>query len=262
MGGPRPDRIRERSDTPVKLCLRCGSPLPKGRRRYCSDECSRAAETERAASQYTPPGPRPGVYRDNMTCETCGVTYRGHIRSKRCPACQADKQRRDNAEYKRRAKAGKTRQIGSTDLCAQCGQPYIVSGSLQRYCPDCAAEAVLNNSRASRRAWNKDYYADPANRARKASARRIKDRLTYTCAICGKEFFAPSGTVTCSDECRAIYRSQYMQAYDADRAESRREYNKSRYAQRVDTPDKRAEYNRRQREAYARRKAAKEDTNA
>lgn len=109
----------------------------------------------------------------DRTCRQCGAVFRGGPRAWYCPSCRSERQREQNRRHKAK---GPDRPIGSTDICVVCGKPYIVNGSRQKYCPDCAYDAVRAVDRPSSRAWNqahKDTYY-PARNA-KRNAQRAAD---------------------------------------------------------------------------------------
>lgn len=141
-------------------------------------------------------------------CAMCGKEFVGYPRSKYCAACRPIAQREANRRHR---KNGTARPIGSTDTCANCGKPYIVNSSRQRYCPDCAKVVVPQNIKVSKRESRKEH-ADEINVAR---AERRKDRRI--CAVCGKPFSAPTPTVTCSSECAAELKRQRQARADAKR---------------------------------------------
>ena len=109
----------------------------------------------------------------DRTCRQCGAVFQGGPRAWYCPSCREERQR----ESSRRHKAnGTARPLGSTDYCAVCGKPYIVNSARQRYCADCAYDAVRAVDRPASRAWNqahKDTYY-PAKNA-KRNAQRAAD---------------------------------------------------------------------------------------
>lgn len=153
-----------------ETCAICGKPVPKPFRVYCSAAC--AAEGERRA-QYSANNShvRSGIYRW-LTCPDCGVTVWRHIKCKRCADCQAEANRIASKEYHAAKSRGHTRIIGDQYPCERCGQLYVLASGRQRYCPDCAAEAVTANVRAYKRAWNHDrYFSTPEGRAYKKSLR-------------------------------------------------------------------------------------------
>lgn len=243
-------------------CPICGHPVNPPRRTYCSAAC--ADEGRKARKRVTVHRKKPGgpVYYPR-TCPDCGQAYQGHIKSVRCPECQAEANLRHNAEYALRKRSGHTRPIGSTDLCQRCGQSYTVAGGLQRYCPACAPAAVLDNVRAASAAWNRAAYASPDAREAKNSKRRKAWNTPRPCALCGKLFVpgSPSQQL-CSDACRLARRRQVQHNSDARRAEKRSADGKARRRQESALPQAqrgqlREDRNAKARAAYARRKSRK-----
>lgn len=112
------------------------------------------------------------VVKDRV-CRQCGAVFRGGPRAWYCPSCREERQRESSRRYKAK---GPDRPLGSTDYCAVCGKPYIVNSARQRYCADCAYDAVRAVDRPASRAWNqahKDTYY-PAKNA-KRNAQRAAD---------------------------------------------------------------------------------------
>lgn len=138
----------------------------------------------------------------------CGKEFVGYPRSKYCAACRPIAQREANRRHR---KNGTARPIGSTDRCKNCGKPYVVASSRQRYCPDCAKVVVPQNVKAAKRESRKER-ADEINAAR---AERRKDRRI--CAVCGKPFSAPTPTVTCGAECASELKRQRQARADVKR---------------------------------------------
>lgn len=147
-------------------------------------------------------------------CAMCGKEFVGYPRSKYCAACRPIAQREANRRHR---KNGTARPIGSTDACINCGKPYVVVSSRQRYCPDCAKVVVPQNVKAAKRESRKER-ADEINAAR---AERRKDRRI--CAVCGKPFSAPTPTVTCSAECAAELKRQRQARADIKRGKAKPE---------------------------------------
>lgn len=186
-----------------------------------------------------------------LTCSDCGREYTGHIKTIRCPECQAEADRMHNAEYRQRKLAGKAREIGSTAICERCGAAYTVESGLQRYCKACAPVAIKEKRNQSSREWNQAAYADPEKRDGKNEARRAVP-LPHTCTVCGKTFYTTGESLYCSEDCRQKARKEYQTRYDQERREKRREDAKARYANL--TPEEKEQRNAKARERYARRK--------
>lgn len=202
----------------MSKCKVCGGDVTPPRSVYCSDAC--AAEWKKRSKRVDNPRTSPcGALYTQRICPDCGAVYIGHIKSKRCPDCQSEADRRASAEYKQRRAQGHTRKLGSTDICQMCGNAYIVNSGLQRYCKDCADQARLDNTRKHKREWNKAYYADPEKREEKNSARRKDWKKERCCAVCGKTFVPDSHPQKfCSDECRTINRRNLQKIADAKRS--------------------------------------------
>lgn len=121
----------------IRICRQCGASFSSGgeEQSLCPD-CLAAQK----ASTLRP-----------RTCRQCGRTFPGGPRAWYCPACRAERKRDRERAHRR---SGAQRKLGSTDLCESCGKPYIVSGGLQRYCPQCAPEMIRRKDNASSRAYN------------------------------------------------------------------------------------------------------------
>lgn len=187
------------SDIKANLkCRECGTPIPHptAYQTLC-DECAKRLKSAIAL--------RPRV------CVDCGVTFDGYPKSKRCPACRHERVLRLRAGYRAAERAGKQRKIGETYLCERCGNPYTLTGGLQRYCPDCKDEAALEANRAASREYM---------RAHRDEQKRSKYAVRY-CVICGREITANTSIITCSPECALERRRQRQRAADARRGVGR-----------------------------------------
>lgn len=193
------------------------------------------------------------------TCQRCGTNFDGYPGSKFCPDCGIIQKKEHNKKYRERKKKGTVRKLGGTDSCEKCGKEYTVTGGLQKYCPDCAEEAIRENDRAKSREWNAanlDYNQRREDRQR--STAYIK------CLICGKEFQPNEGSpLTCSPECAKKLKTQNHAEWEAKNRGQRREYQKNRYRDKIEamTDEERAEYrrktNEKARENYKKRKEKK-----
>ena len=141
----------------------------------------------------------------DRVCLTCGAIFSGGPRAWYCPDCRAERAKAANREYKARAKAGNARQIGSTDICQICGKEYTVTGGLQRYCPQCAPDAVREIDRAQSREWMAEHREEAAARKKEIAQKR------RVCKVAKRYSTAPTPTVTCSSECAKVLKS-YKQA--------------------------------------------------
>lgn len=192
-------------------------------------------------------------------CQACGKTFDGGPRAWYCPECREERKKAQSREAKQRARMGKTRKIGSDDICVVCGKTYTVEAGNQKYCPNCAPEAIKEIGRAQSRKWNRDNVDVSARREeRKAAAAPIK------CVICGKKFIPHDSSITCSPDCSAELSRRNTSAAEKARRKERNEYHKARLKakEQAMTPEEYAEYRRRinekARENYKKRKEAQE----
>lgn len=189
-----------------KKCAKCGKIFETAR--YTQTQCDECLQTGKS-----------NVIKQRV-CKICGVTFDGYPRSYYCPECRIAQEKACAARYRKR---GAARPLGSIDHCAICGKEYVVSSGLQKYCPDCAADAIRKKDNAASRAWNKEngYYAKRTERPRSGFK---------VCVVCGKEFASKTAFVTCSPECAKIRQKENMRRRDAKRAERKRA-EKNRLAQ-------------------------------
>jgi predicted nucleic acid-binding Zn ribbon protein len=122
-------------------------------------------------------------------CTICGKEYLGYPRSKYCTECREGLKKK----WRKTAKIP-IRPLGGTDFCEACGKPYIVKGSRQKYCPDCAKTVVQENIRAHKREYMRAHPEFREHMREKKLGNRI-------CVICGKPIPTGSNSVTCSKEC-------------------------------------------------------------
>ena len=80
-------------------------------------------------------------------CIQCSAAFKGGPRAWYCPECRAERQKIQARESRKRQAEGKQRKIGSTDICQNCGKPYIVASPLQKWCPDCKEEMARETDR-------------------------------------------------------------------------------------------------------------------
>lgn len=143
------------------------------------------------------------------TCKECGGKFPGGPRAWYCPDCRIARRKKKNAEYRARKRNGKSREIGSCDFCQNCGKKYIVSGSLQKYCPICAPEM----HRALDRVQGLEYYE--RNKDKINPPRKIARRKKKLCERCGKDISAVGKKRFC-DSCavcakKEIYSDQVVE---------------------------------------------------
>lgn len=173
----------------AKLCRECGEPFDM---RYKGQtKCPACAEKGRKKVML----PR--------TCVDCGSTFIGGPSAKRCPPCRAVHNREREKLHKKR---GVARPLGSTDFCTVCGKPYTVTGGLQKYCPDCAVEAIKAQDRKRGKEYAKEY-----------APRRIR-KTESMCVVCGKA--TSSDVKYCSEECRRKITQVYQNKADVKRGKA------------------------------------------
>lgn len=165
----------------LRKCKVCGKDFQSEKEQRLCPACRSAA---RAATVVRP-----------RECAVCGCTFDGGPRATYCPKCREERTRRANAEYQRRKAAGRVRQIGSTDICTVCGKEYVVTGSLQQYCPECAPEAVRQKVLPVKRQRASDQKEAFTAKKKKLNAE------SKICAYCGRPFTSNTPAVTCSEEC-------------------------------------------------------------
>lgn len=224
-----------------RICLKCGTEYEGRDDSTLCPKC--AAESIKS------------VVRQRV-CTVCGRSFMGGPSAAYCPDCREDKRRERERIYRERRKLGKTRKLGSTDICEVCGKEYIVTGGLQKYCTECSAEAIAAKDRIKSREWNRqniDYDKQREDRQKATAPRK--------CVICGKEYIPDGGgSVTCSRECRQEYNRRECSRWEKEHRAERREYQKKQYNEIKNkmTPEEYAEYrekiNARARENYKKRK--------
>ena len=179
----------------TKKCVTCGKVFATDR--YEQAKCGDCL----AAARSTTLRPR--------TCRTCGDIFPGGPRAWYCPDCRAEREKARRRKYRA---SGFSRHLGDIDNCVVCGKEYVVCSGLQKYCPDCAPEAVREIDREQSIRWNRenDYYAKREETPR---------RGVKICVVCGREIAPGTGTatVTCSPECADARRKEIQHRADAKR---------------------------------------------
>lgn len=168
------------------LCAKCGAPLPEDATRDTA-LCSACLKQVKQGSVLRP-----------RTCKQCGDSFMGGPRASYCPDCRLERRRAADRHHK---SAGSCRKLGQPYPCQRCGQLYTLTGSLQRYCPDCAEIAVKE--------------AVSARKRQRTVPRQPRVRPSLTCQICGQPIPEDRRTkATCSDACDA--RRRRLRQYEAD----------------------------------------------
>lgn len=160
-------------------------------------------------------------------CRSCGKTFSGGPRAWYCPDCRAERQKEQSLQYKQRKKSGSVRKLGSTDICPICGKPYVVNGGNQKYCPDCAPDAIRAIDREQSKSWNKENISPMQKRKARRDATSPK-----ICVVCGKSFIPSLGkgkALTCSPECAALLKSSRFRAWETAHRQERNAYHRDRY---------------------------------
>lgn len=112
------------SVTPVLTCRWCHGPLPKGRRIYCSAECTGHAQVQkRTARRIEARGAYPDLY-----CLICGSAITGRPRSGHQKFCSRACKR--VAEHQKELERDIA--AGTAGTCETCGKPMRASSA--RWC--------------------------------------------------------------------------------------------------------------------------------
>lgn len=150
----------------------------------------------------------------DRTCRSCGAVFPGGPRAWYCPKCRHERRAEACRRHKARKRQGaETRTLGEVYPCVICGQPYVLRGANQRYCPDCAPCAIKEADAAQ----GLEYYRTRA--AAINPARNAKRRATARpCAWCGKLFCDRPHQHYCSDECQKLARLYRQRKADAKRS--------------------------------------------
>lgn len=187
----------------LKKCLKCGKLFntAKNEQALC-DDCV-------AAGRATTIRPR--------TCRECGAIFDGGPRAWYCPSCRAVRRKEAAARYR---KNGVDRPLGSIDYCTVCGKAYVVKSGRQRYCPECADDAVRQQDRMASKEWNAEnnfYDRTPLER----SGQKV-------CVICGKPVLPGTPRITCSDECDRLRKKKIRSEADFKRGKQKSTLNINR----------------------------------
>lgn len=152
-------------------------------------------------------------------CKICGAAFKGGPRAWFCPECSATRKKEQKKIYNQRAKNHTTRQIGSFDVCENCGKKYVVASGNQKYCEKCAPDMIKEIDREQSLAY---YYKNKEEiNPRRNQRRRVPERR---CAVCGKDFKAIGPKKYCSKECAdAIMKPMIKNVYEKRRQLKKKE---------------------------------------
>lgn len=168
-----------------RQCLHCGTIFESTYEAIHCPEC-----VKKLREQYKWHG---------KVCISCGSPFIGGPRAMYCPDCRYLRQQQQHKEYRERKMRGASRTLGDTDICENCGKPYIIEGGLQRYCPECSKSIHMERQRESAI----QYYADHVDPEQRQEL-RSEAVAPIHCVICNKLFVPYRSQKTCSDECQAI----------------------------------------------------------
>lgn len=126
-------------------------------------------------------------------CKQCKCEFIGGPRAWYCPKCRIERKKNSKKEYEERKKRGQAREIGGTYVCEICGKPYILTGGLQKYCNECAVNAVKEVDRKQ----GLEYYN--SNKQKINPKRNQKRRKKIYCKICGKKIVGSNNQEFCKD---------------------------------------------------------------
>lgn len=137
-------------------------------------------------------------------CKTCGSVFDGGPRAWYCVPCRTLRARDRNVRYK---KTGPRRAIGSTDQCERCHNTYVVTGGLQRFCPDCKP---IHNAEYDRNRAMPKYEANKERLNPIRYARRRREPAKKICPYCGIPFTTMTRAQMCgADRCRKLRQKMY-----------------------------------------------------
>ena len=240
----RPSALGLRSSTPtdmLRICKYCGAQYDGDPGGSCCPDCA-------AAQRKTSLRPR--------ICTVCGASFMGGPSALYCPPCRWEKRKETDRRHK---KTGAKRPLGSVDKCQICGKDYVVIGSRQKFCPECAAEAIRANDRKASLRWNR---RNTTPKMRREDRQRASAPIQ--CAVCGKTFVPHDASITCSPECSRALHKERLKKFEAEHRDELNAYQRDRRKQLESamTPEEYAAYrekiNAKAREYYHKRKA-KED---
>ena len=130
----------------LDICQNCGLEyiVKRGNQKYCPD-CT--LEMRREYSRlYFGMHKHDENYRKRMLshkiCAVCGEIFKQrHIKQNTC--CTECRRIYNNLQARKK----NAREIGSIDICQNCGQEYKVKGGIQKYCENCDTPSKRKNNK-------------------------------------------------------------------------------------------------------------------
>lgn len=185
----------------LRVCKTCGITFEGAYDALKCPECTKRFIT------------KDNIIRDR-TCIICGAKFKGGPRALYCEKCKKDVKKERDKACKARQKAGKTRKLGSKALCEVCGKEYVVKAGTQKYCENCAYEAVRKIDREQSKMWNAANTSPEKRRKERQAA-----AADLICVVCGKKFHPNprrATATTCSKECSKILRQRRKMEVEND----------------------------------------------
>ena len=137
-------------------------------------------------------------------CKECNKEFVGGPRAWYCPECREKRKKVAKKEYEERKRKGQSREIGSIYKCEICEKPYILMGSLQRYCPDCAPDAIKEIDKKQ----GLEYYNK--NKQKINPSRNQKRRKDIYCKVCGEKILGSNTQTLCALHQKEKYKDVYI----------------------------------------------------
>ena len=181
----------------LRACQECGKPFYGACDCYYCEDCAKLKKVESVIKI--------------RKCIDCGIEFYGGPKSKRCNNCRIEARRKRDREHKKR---GTARPLGSIDKCQRCGAEYEVKSGLQKYCNDCARDALLDWQKGHKKGYNKKSGQDVKKYQRRKSQNKI-------CVYCEKSFKTGTSSNLCSDYCRQKQRQITQCKADIKRGQKR-----------------------------------------
>lgn len=128
-----------------RLCAVCGSSLPEGKKKYCSEECKEEAAEDRKRRRRAAGIPAERV---DKPCTVCGRIMRQVLKAH--VYCSPECRRLGNNRRQREWNARNASAPKAPRHCRICGT--AIEGGGYKYCPDCAA---AENARRNRERWKR-----------------------------------------------------------------------------------------------------------